>query len=465
VALDDDEREELERLRAEVSEMRAQAGQGTAAADPARPDASDPVRAHPGRARHRARWVVAVALILVAALLAPITLVARYARNQLLDTDKYVATVAPLAEDPALQAAVTDIVTTRLMQRLDVEDLTRQALDALTDQGAPDAIVALAAPISDQVEGFVRTRVRTFMASQTFADLWVAANRIAHEQLDAALTGGGDVVSTEDGVVTVDLGEVVQRVEQRLVSRGFSLAENIPEVNASVTLVQSDSLSNIQTAVSWLDRAATALPLVLLLIVALAVAVAPERRKALLWSVVGITLGILIVGLGVAALRAWYLDSGNTRLPPDAAGSLIRTLLTPLRVAFRTSLLVGLALILVLLLTGPSATAHRIRAAARRGGEAVGRLTSGAVHTPSGLEAWVGANKALLEIAGGVLGVLVLALWSYPGAGVILFVLLLVGAWVALVEYIGRAAARAEEPGVGPGPGAGPGVVTGSPGA
>jgi hypothetical protein len=465
VALDDAEREELERLRAEVSELRAQAGRGTAAADPTRPGAAGaPTGSSGGRAGRRARWTVAMVLIVVAALLAPATLIARYARNQILDTDEYVATVAPLASDPALQSAVANIVTTRLMDRIDVEQVTRDALDQLAERGAPDAVVALAVPITDQVEGFVRREVRSFLGTQTFADLWVAANRVAHEQVDAALTGGGDAISTEDGVVRVDLGEVVERVQQRLVDRGFSLAENIPEVDASVTLVQSEKLSRVQTAVDWLDRTASAMPLILLLLVALAVAVAPNRRKALLWAVVGMMLGVLIVGLSVAAARSWYVDSGNTRLPPDASSSLIRTLLAPLREAFRATLLVGLAVILVLLLTGPSATARRIRALAVRGGEAVARITSSGVHTPSGLEAWVGANKALLQIAGAVVGVLVLALWSYPGPGVVLGVLLLVGGWVALVEYVGRAAAR-EEPEADTGTGAGPGVVTGSPGA
>ena len=188
-ALDDAEREELERLRAEVDDLRAEAS-GAAGGRGG------------GRARRRARWTVAVALVVLASLLAPVTLVARYARDELLDTDKYVATVAPLAEDPALQAAVTDIVTTRLMDRLDVEDLARQALDALTEQGAPDAVTALAVPLADQVEGFVRTQVARFLATQAFADLWEQANRAAHTQLDAALTGSGDgVVSTDDGVV------------------------------------------------------------------------------------------------------------------------------------------------------------------------------------------------------------------------------------------------------------------------
>lgn len=436
MALDDDERDELERLRSEVTDLRARAGDGAGdGPSPPGPDRGG------GPGVRRLRWAVAALLVFLAAVIAPVTLVARYARNQVLDTDEYVATVAPLADDPALQAAVTDILTTRLMARLDVEDLASDALDALTERGVPDAVTALAVPIADQVEGFVHDQVGSFLATQTFADLWEQANRAAHTQVDALLTGEGDgVVSSEEGIVTVDLGEVVARVQQRLVDRGFSLASDIPDVDATVTLVESESLSTAQTAVRWLDRAATALPLVLLLVVGLAVAVAPGRRRALVASVVAITLGILIVGLAVAGLRTWYLDNGHTRLPPDAAESVIRTLLAPLRDAFRASVLLGLVIILLLLLTGPSPLAHRIRAAGGRAAAGVGRLASGirGLEAPSGLEAWVAANKALLQLGGVGVGIVVLALWSYPGLGVILAVLLVVGGWAALVEFVAR---------------------------
>jgi len=65
--------------------------------------------AGPGPAgRQRWRTILAVLLIVVGCVLAPLAGVAVWARNQVTNTDRYVRTVAPLASDPAIQAAMAD---------------------------------------------------------------------------------------------------------------------------------------------------------------------------------------------------------------------------------------------------------------------------------------------------------------------------------------------------------------------
>jgi len=86
-ALTGDERAEPERLRAENTALPAQ-GQ---AAGP-RPDG-----------RQRWRTIVASLLIVLGCVLAPLSVVAVWTRNQVTNTDRYVATVAPLASDPVIK--------------------------------------------------------------------------------------------------------------------------------------------------------------------------------------------------------------------------------------------------------------------------------------------------------------------------------------------------------------------------
>jgi hypothetical protein len=68
--------------------------------------------------RQRWRTVVAVLLIVVGCVLAPLAEVAVWARNQVTNSDRYVRTVAPLAADPAIQQAITDQITTQIVAYL-----------------------------------------------------------------------------------------------------------------------------------------------------------------------------------------------------------------------------------------------------------------------------------------------------------------------------------------------------------
>src|SRR4029450_4443288 len=121
-----DERAELERLRSENAALRARAGRGGAAD-------RDTVRLPSGRSAVRQRWrtVVATLLIVVACVLAPLSVVAVWTRNQVTNTDRYVATVSPLASDPAIQQAIADQITAQVFTYIDIKGLTDQVVEAL----------------------------------------------------------------------------------------------------------------------------------------------------------------------------------------------------------------------------------------------------------------------------------------------------------------------------------------------
>lgn len=123
-SLDNDERAELLRLREEVATLRKHTS-GTTADVP-----SQPV---PRRPRHGLRWVGVTILLVLVAVLAIASVTARFTRSQILDTDRYVSTVAPLGDDPALQAEISNQITDEIFTRVDVEGLTEDALTALTD--------------------------------------------------------------------------------------------------------------------------------------------------------------------------------------------------------------------------------------------------------------------------------------------------------------------------------------------
>ena len=170
-----DERAELERLRAEVADLRSQVAAAPGVAEP--PPVVPPTRPR----RQRWRSVVATLLIVIGCVLAPLSVAAVWAKNLVTDTDRYVATVTPLASDPAIQNAVANKITTEIFARLDVQGITNQAVDALAERGLPPRIAtqlhALSEPLASGVQSFVRDEVGKFVASDAFKDAWVTANR------------------------------------------------------------------------------------------------------------------------------------------------------------------------------------------------------------------------------------------------------------------------------------------------
>src|SRR6266516_116296 len=83
----------------------------------ARAEVAEP-RGRPRQARrHRFSWRTPVAslLIILGCVLAPVSVVAVWTANQVSDTSKYVANVAPLIKDPAIHNALTNKLTTEIV--------------------------------------------------------------------------------------------------------------------------------------------------------------------------------------------------------------------------------------------------------------------------------------------------------------------------------------------------------------
>jgi len=76
------------------------------------------------------RWkrIVAWVLVVLACILSVLSVVAVFTRNQLLNTDAYVNTVAPLAGNPAIQTQIAKQVSQNLISRTDVEARVKDAL-------------------------------------------------------------------------------------------------------------------------------------------------------------------------------------------------------------------------------------------------------------------------------------------------------------------------------------------------
>jgi hypothetical protein len=443
--LTESERAELSRLRAEIVALRAQ-GQAAAGPRPPRPGG-----------RQRWRTIVASLLIVLGCVLAPLGGVAVWARNQVTNSDRYVATITPLASDPAIQQAITDQITTQVFTYIDVQALTNQVVDALSarveGRGLPPqtaaALQGLAGPVANGVEGFVRTQVERIVESQAFEDAWIQANRAAHEALVKALTGeGGGSVTIENDTVSINLAPFIQTVKQRLVDSGFGLAAQIPNVNASFVLFQSADITRARSAFDLLNTLGNWLPVVALVLLAVGIYVAKDHRRALVGAALGVAGGMVLLGLSLAVFRSIYLDAVPAAvLPHDAAAVLYDTIVRFLRAGLRSVLVLALVVAAAGFLTGQSTTAVRTRQSLASG---LAWLRGSAEHAGLGtgpVGSWVYANKKALRIGAVVLASLALVFWSRPTGKVVLLLAGLLLVALALIELLGRPPERPGAPG------------------
>ncbi|GAB7005719.1 hypothetical protein JCM18899A_31920 [Nocardioides sp. AN3] len=335
----------------------------------------DALGAEPSTPPTRTGWwrtAVATVLIVLMAILAPLAVVARWAHDEISDTDRYVSTVAPLAHDPAVQKAVADRITAEILSRLQIDQVTDQAVTALSDQGLPPvaatSLQALKGPLVNAVEGFVSRQVTALVQSDAFAQAWEAANRQAHTQLVAVLTGkDSNLVKVDNGVVSVSLATVIEAVKQRLVDRGFTLAERIPEVQAQFTILQSSDLQNAQTGFRVLSALNLVLPALALLCLVGAVLVGRSRRRTLVAAALALAGSMLLLGLALNAFRAVYLDAiPADQLPPDAAAAIYDTLAWFIRLNLRAILVLSLAVAFIAWVAGPGRTAVAVRRSSSR---------------------------------------------------------------------------------------------------
>ena len=81
------------------------------------------------------RTPVAALLIVAGCVLAPVPVLAVWTANQVSDTGRYVANMAPLIKDPAIQDALTGKVTSEIVTKIDVKGLTGQVAAELSHKG------------------------------------------------------------------------------------------------------------------------------------------------------------------------------------------------------------------------------------------------------------------------------------------------------------------------------------------
>ncbi|NUS78582.1 MAG: hypothetical protein HOV70_20615 [Streptomyces sp.] len=386
--------------------------------------------------KHRLRSFFAALLVIIACVLAPLSVVATWTADVIGDTDRYVKTVQPLASDADIQEAAARRVTDAVMTRLDLTTLLSDV--APTERPRLEkALGKLGDSLEGAVRSFVHDKAQAVMASDAFQTIWTEANRRVHSAVDKALTGnGGGAVHLDDDTVTLDLAPVVEQVKQRLVDSGMTVAAKIPEVHTSFTLVKSEDLGQIRTYFRLLQLAGTWLPVVAVVLAAAGILLAGRRRRALITAALGFAVATALLGIGLTVGRVIYLDALPAGVSQPAAGSVYDTLTRFLRRGVRVVVALGVVLALAAWLTGSGRRATYLR-----------RLWSSCIRALRGVADRAGLRTGPVGpfvrryrtwIVWVLVGAAVLAylLWSYPTGWVVVGLALALLFALAVVEFL-----------------------------
>ena len=300
------------------------------------------------------RRTLPLVLIVIGSLLAFVSIFALWANRQLLDTDNWTDTSSQLLEDDDIRGQISVFLVDELYANVDVQGQLEEAL--------PPRTQPLAGPAAGALKDLAVRGVDALLQRPRPQTVWEEANRRAHTRLLQVVEGGGDVVSTEEGDVTLDLKALLGQTADR-VGVGARAEARIPEDAAQIKIMEADNLELAQDAVDLLKAAAIVLVALGLGLIALAVYIARGwRREALRASGFGLLLAGALVLLGRSLAGDAVVDSlvatEAVRPAAESAWDISTSLLVE---AASAAVIYGIVLIFAAWLGGPTRAATATR--------------------------------------------------------------------------------------------------------
>lgn len=340
----------------------------------------------------------------------------------------------------------------RRISQLNLTGTLNQASARLNSRGLPrisTLITTFGPQITSAVTGFIHSTVQTVVSSPAVAKIWVQVNTVAHQQLVKVLSGeGNSAVSTSNGHVVLNLGPFIAQAKQNLVARGFSLANNVPNVSPTVTLFQSNDLGKAQAGYRLIKALRIVLPLLVLVLIAAGVYISRDRRRTLIRAGLGMAASMLILAVGLLIFRGIYLNSvpGNV-LPADAAAAAFDAMVHFIKVTLRVVLVVGLVVAIGAFITGPSRTAVRARSTLKSWLDRIRNFGERRGVSTGPVGQWTYEHRRGLRIGAVALAALVFVFWGELTGLFVLVLVIFLLVVLGLIELIGRPPARPETAG------------------
>lgn len=300
------------------------------------------------------RMLLARVLVVLAALFAVLALLAGFIRYQALDNETFSDSAAELIANDTVRDQIAISLVEALYANVDVSAALEERLPP-DQQGLAGPIAAVARELADRAAIRVLERPRA-------QDLWVQSLSTTHEQLLRVLDDDLTAISTEDGVVVLNLRPLVVQLGDRVAIFG-RVAQRLPDDTGVIEIMEADQLSAAQDVTHWLEVLGRFLWIVPLLLAAVAIWLAGDRRRSIVRE---LAIGAIVAGTLVLVVRSvaggYVVDNlVKTESVRPAASATWEILTALLRDGGRTLVGIGVVLLLGVWLVGPSTRAVAVR--------------------------------------------------------------------------------------------------------
>jgi hypothetical protein len=298
------------------------------------------------------------ALVILASVIAFFAIFAVWAKRQALDNSEWTSTSSELLQEETIRNAVAVYLVDELYANVDVAAQLRTVL--------PPELRSLAGPAAGGLREFAERAANRLLESPRVQQAWENINRETHEQfVDVVEDKGNPAVTTAGGEVVLDLRPLVEQLTGRagLTSK---VAQRLPPDAGQLVIMRSKQLDAAQKVTNVIEDLAVVLPLLWLALAALAVYLAPGRRRQ---AIRAIALGAVAAGIAVLLARGAAGDEVTNALAKTAAvrpavddtWTIGTSLLQDIA---QSTITVGLLLLVVAWLAGETRPAIALRRAA-----------------------------------------------------------------------------------------------------
>src|SRR5271165_3019666 len=153
------------------------------------------------------RWTIN-AIFAGAVVVGVFAVLAVWVNRQVLNTGNWTNTSSQLLADPTIETAISGVLVNQLFSSVDVSAEIRSVL--------PSQVSGLAAPATAGLRALAVQVAPQVLSTATVQNAWRLANRTAQLELLRILNGGSKTISTNNGVVTLQLHPLLTQLAAQL---------------------------------------------------------------------------------------------------------------------------------------------------------------------------------------------------------------------------------------------------------